>query len=267
LRLTQSEGPQVAGPSLRGGSPRFDGSARPGVPLSEETHRLVVLTEETDWTELERRLEQIRRSKLKSATGRPPHLRALIGALVLKATRDMTWREAEDLIRHYAPARYLCGLTETEWTPDFTTLHEYAVQWAVKEKLADPSVVVGDTTAQEAAIPYPNAMRLMAAFMTSVAAASKKAGQSLKEFAGRAAKHFKAAAPEGRCGPVMPEEVQQGGAGQGDAVAPDDEEAVASNRLLASHREGGCQQESSPGTLRPDDGHVRADGCAGLQLE
>ncbi len=128
----------------------------------------MLLTEETDWTELEERVEQIRMSKLKSAAGRPPHLRALIGALLLKATRDMTWREAEDLIRYYAPARYLCGLTETEWSPDHTTLHdfavllgeegvklinEYAVEWAVEERLADPKVVVADTTAQEAAIP------------------------------------------------------------------------------------------------------------------
>jgi hypothetical protein len=86
-----------------------------------------LLTEEIDWTELEERVELIRMSKLKNAAGRPPQLRALIGALVLKATRDMTWREAEDQIRHYAPARYLCGLTETEWTPDFTTLHDSAV--------------------------------------------------------------------------------------------------------------------------------------------
>jgi len=157
----------------------------------------VLLTDEMDWPALETRVEEIRRSKLKSAAGRPPHLRALIGALVLKATRDMTWREAEDLIRHYAPARYLCGLTETEWTPDYTTLHdfavllgedgvklmnEFAVKWAVREKLADPSVVVGDTTAQEAAIPYPNEMGLMAAFVTAVTAASKTAGGVFKEF-------------------------------------------------------------------------------------
>ena len=35
-------------------------------------------------------------------------------------------------------------------------INEYAVKWAVEEKRADPRVVVGDTTAQEAAIPYPN---------------------------------------------------------------------------------------------------------------
>jgi hypothetical protein len=171
----------------------FPRSRRPVISI-ERNHRLVLLTEEIDWTELEERVEQIRASKLKSAAGRPPQLRALIGALLLKATRDMTWREAEDLIRHYAPARSLCGLTETDWTPDFTTLHDFAVllgedgvklinehtvKWAVAEKMGDPRVVVGDTTAQEAAIPYPNEMGLMAAFMTSVAAATKKAGTVL----------------------------------------------------------------------------------------
>jgi IS5 family transposase len=168
----------------------------------------VILADETDWTELEERVEHIRMSKLKSAAGRPPHLRALTGGLLLKATRDMTWREAEDLIRHYAPARYLCGLTETNWSPDFTTLHdfavllgedgvklinEYAVSWAVKEKLADPRVLVADTTAQEAAIPYPNEMGLMAAFMSSLATASKKAGRAMKNFGLKAAKKFTSA--------------------------------------------------------------------------
>src|SRR5713226_8331649 len=183
----------------RGGSRQpelFPRSKRPTMAI-EENHRLVVLTDEIDWSELEERVERIRMSKLKNAAGRPPQLRALLGALVLKATRDMTWREAEDQIRHYAPARYLCGLTETEWTPDFTTMHdfavllgedgvklinEFAVKWAVEEKLADPSVVVADTTAQEAAIPYPNEMGLMASFLTSVVAASKKAGGALKKF-------------------------------------------------------------------------------------
>jgi IS5 family transposase len=173
----------------------------------EANHRLVMLTEETDWTALVARVEQIRMSKVKSAAGRPPHLRALTGALLLKATRDMTWREAEDLIRHYAPGRYLCGLTETEWSPDHTTLHdfavllgedgvrlinEYAVQWAVQEKLADPTVLVADTTAQEAAIPHPNEMGLMAGFMRSVVTASQRAGNALKDFVSKTARTFKA---------------------------------------------------------------------------
>jgi ribosomal protein S17E len=185
----------------------FPRSKQPTITI-ETNHRLVILTDEIDWTELEERVEQIRESKLKNAAGRPPRLRALIGALLLKATRDMTWREAEDLIRHYAPARYLCGLTETEWSPDFTTLHdfavllgedgvkllnEYAVEWAVSEKMADPRVVVGDTTAQEAAIPYPNEMGMMAAFITSAVAASRRAGSVLKEFVAEAKKDFDAA--------------------------------------------------------------------------
>ena len=183
--------------SQRGGSRQpelFPRSKRPTIPI-DPNHRLVQLTDRLDWTELEARAEVIRGSKLKNAAGRPPHLRTLLGAMLLMATRRTTYRDAEDHIRYYAPARYLCGLTETEWTPDFTTIqdftelmgeegvrliNEYAVGLAVEEKLADPKVVVADTTAQEAAIPWPNEMGLMASFFASVTAASKRGGSALK---------------------------------------------------------------------------------------
>ncbi len=172
------------------------------------THRLVELTDRVDWDDLEARAELIRASKLKSAAGRPPHLRALLGAMLLMATRKMSYRDAEDQIRYYEPARYLCGLTETDWTPDFTTIqdfteqmgeegvrliNEYAVELAVAEKLADPRVVAADTTAQEAAIPWPNEMGLMASFFSSVAAASKRGGQALRAFSEKVASKLKAA--------------------------------------------------------------------------
>lgn len=197
--------------SQRGGSrqaellPRSK-TTRP-IPI-EANHRLVELTDKLDWTEMEVRAETIRASKLRNGAGRPPHMRALLGAMVLRATRYMPYRVLADQIQHYAPARYLCGLTETDWSPDHRTIHdfmelmgeegvrfinEYAVEWAVEEKLADPKVLVADTTAQEAAIPYPNEMGLMAAFMTTVAAASAKAGSELKEFAAEAASQFQAA--------------------------------------------------------------------------
>ncbi len=171
-------------------------------------HRLVQMTDEIDWTELQEIVQAIRMSKLKSEAGRPPHLRALIGALVFRATRRMTYRDTEDQIRHYAPARYLCGLTETEWTPDANTIqdfeellgedgirriNEYVVKWAVEEKLADPKVVAADTTAQEATIPYPNEMGLMATFVTAVVAASKKVGGALKGFVEKTAELIAAA--------------------------------------------------------------------------
>jgi IS5 family transposase len=185
----------------------FPRSRRPTIPI-DENHRLVVLTDSIDWTELEIRAEAIRASKLKSAAGRPPHLRVLLGALVLRATRYVPLRVLAEQIRHYAPARYLCGLTETEWTPDHRTLHdffklmgeegvrlanEYVVELAVEEDLANPTVLVADTTAQEAAIPYPSEMGLMAAFIASVGAASKRAGTTLKEFARKVAGKVKAA--------------------------------------------------------------------------
>jgi hypothetical protein len=164
----------------------------------DEHHRFVQVTDELDWTELEQLVESIRTSKLKSAAGRPPHLRALTGALVFRAARRMTYRETEDQIRYYVPARYLCGLTESEWTPDANTIqdfeqllgedgvkriNEYVVKLAVAEKLADPKIVAADTTAQEAPIPYPNEMRLMATFCAAVAAASKSVGARLATLA------------------------------------------------------------------------------------
>jgi transposase, IS5 family len=172
------------------------------------THRLVMITEETDWTELEEIVQEIRRRKLKNEAGRPPHLRALIGAVVFRALRNRTYRETEDLIRHYAPARYLCGLTETDWSPDANTIqdfeqllgedgvkkiNEHVVKWAVEEKLADPTVAAADTTAQEATTPYPNEMGLMATFVSAIVVASKNVGAALGGFVKRAGGLFKAA--------------------------------------------------------------------------
>jgi len=182
-------------------------SRRPIIPI-DPAHQLAVLADELNWNEVLSLAEEIRSSKLKSNAGRPPHLRALVGALLLKASRDLTLRQAEDLIRHYAPARYLCGLTETEWSPDHNTLHdfevllgeegvrlinEYVVKLALKERLTFSSLAVGDTTAQEAAIPYPNEMKLMAAFMSTVAAAGARSGKKLKQFVKSAARQFQVA--------------------------------------------------------------------------
>jgi len=160
------------------------------------------MTDTLDWSEMEERAQQIRSGKLKNAAGRPPHLRALLGAMLLMAIRKLTYREPEDLIRYYAPARYLCGLTETEWTPDFTTIQDFTElmgeegiklinQYVVQ--LADPKTLVADTTAQEAAIPHPNEMGLMAGFLSSVAAASRKVGRALAGFMDTVATQFRAA--------------------------------------------------------------------------
>ena len=187
-------------------------SKSPTIPIAED-HRLVHVTDTLDWTEMEERAQQIRSAKLKNAAGRPPHLRALLGAMLLMATRRLTYREAEDLIRYYAPGRYLCGLTETEWTPDFTTIqdftelmgeegikliNQYVVQMAVKQKLADPKTLVADTTAQEAAIPYPNEMGLMSGFLSSVAGAGRKVGRGLKGFVRQTVSQFQAARQKAR---------------------------------------------------------------------
>jgi hypothetical protein len=81
------------------------------------THRLVMITDETDWTQLEEIVQEIRRRKLKNEAGRPPHLRALIGALVFRALRRMTYRETEDQIRHICacPGIPMASLQRSTW--------------------------------------------------------------------------------------------------------------------------------------------------------
>src|SRR5262245_42152032 len=182
-------------------------SKRPAIQLPDN-HPMVVLTDTLDWTEMEVQAEKIRAKKLKNAAGRPPHLRVTLGALTLMAIRKVPYREAEEQIRYYAPARYLCGLTETDWTPDFTTVHDFAqllgedgvklineavVEQAVALGLADPKVVVADMTAQEAAIPHPNEMGLLGGFIRSIESAAGKAGQIFKDFLSKAGGKLKAA--------------------------------------------------------------------------
>ena len=185
----------------------FARSKRPTIPLPDN-HPMVVLTDSVDWTEMEARAQQIRTRKLKNAAGRPPHLRATLGALALMAIRYRPYREVEDQIRYYAPARYLCGLTETDWTPDFKTIHDLAqllgedgvkiinegvVEQAKKLGFANAKVAVADMTAQEGAIPHPNEMGLMGGFLRSIEKAARKTGQAFNGFLNKASGTLKAA--------------------------------------------------------------------------
>jgi hypothetical protein len=160
-------------------------------------HPLIQLAERLDWDELLELVDEIRRAKLKSAAGRPPQLRALTGALLLRSTRTHPYRDVSDLIQHFAPARFLCGLTEGDWSPaksticDFLTLlgedgvrqiNDYLVKVAVQHELADPNHLAADTTAQEAAIPHPNEMGLMSSFLRGITKAGTKVGGALKTF-------------------------------------------------------------------------------------
>ena len=57
-------------------------SKKPTIPI-DSSHQLAVLTVELDWDELLEVVEEIRSSKMKNAAGRPPHLRAMVGALLI----------------------------------------------------------------------------------------------------------------------------------------------------------------------------------------
>lgn len=177
----------------------FEQSTRVNIALDED-HELVKLARITNWTMLISTAANIRSLKVKRETGPTPRYRALIGAVVLMALRKINFREAEDLISHYAPARYLCELMDSEMTVDHVSIFEFTqmlgeegvaeinnefLQAAVDNGLADPQVLMSDTTAQEAKIPYPTEVGLMSRYMDLAGKAVKALGGKFKGIKGK----------------------------------------------------------------------------------
>lgn len=156
-----------------------------------ETHELLRLTKVIPWQDLIEIAMNCRASKVKALVGPEPHYRELLGAVALMSVRSMTYRQAEDQIKHYAPARYLCNLMDSSWSPDHITIFDFVQMLgpAGMEKLnttilkeaqnlgiLDATSLMSDTTAQEAMIPYPNEVGLMKRFTDLVSRTISKAG-------------------------------------------------------------------------------------------
>ena len=170
----------------------FDGNHPKSARIMiRERHELLLLSDAIPWPDLIDAAADIRLSQVKAASGPQPHYRELLGAVALMAVRNVTYREAEDLIAHYAPARYLCGLMDSTWQPDHITIFEFTqmlgpegmdminkvcILNAQNLGLLDPSRLMSDTTAQEAKIPYPNEVGLMKRFADLVNKNLKKVG-------------------------------------------------------------------------------------------
>lgn len=173
----------------------FEQSTRVKIVLKDD-HELVTLAGLVNWTELTNIAMTIRDSK-KAVSGPQPRYRALLGAVALMATKKMTYREAEDLIAHYVPARYLCDLMDSDLYLDHVTIFDFtkmlgdagmaqineSVLLKAKEcGLLDSTELMSDTTAQEAMIPYPTEVGLMSRF-----------GQLVQRAVGRLGGKFRAA--------------------------------------------------------------------------
>jgi len=154
-----------------------------------EDHLFVALTAILDWPELIKIAITRRSQVLKMPhVGRRPHLREMLGVLVLRAIKSCTLQEAMDLARHYAPARILCGFIDKNGVdsgmgPDFRTISDFEIlmgEEGIKQfnaivlkaaaalGFADIKGLCADTTAQEAAIPYPTEVGLMRSFTRSI---------------------------------------------------------------------------------------------------
>ena len=159
------------------------GQSKGAFLIVPEDHELARMEKIIDWDALMEIAMTNRLSSIKAATGPEPHYRELLGAVALMAVKGCTYRQAEDLIAHYAPARYLCNLMDSTWNIDHVTIFQFTemlgaagmaeinkqiLKKAVEKGLADPSVLMSDTTAQESKISYPNEIGLMAKYMKTV---------------------------------------------------------------------------------------------------
>lgn len=182
----------------------FDGYHPKSANISiKDKHELVQLTEMAPWADLIESAIAIRASKVKTHVGPQPHYRELLGAVALMSVRQITYRQAEDLIAHYAPARYLCNLMDSSWSPDHITIFDFTQMMgpegmdllnrqflghAADLGILDSTKLMSDTTAQEAMIPYPNEVGLMKRFTDLVVGGLKKVGGKFSNIKSKAKK-------------------------------------------------------------------------------
>lgn len=152
------------------------------IPVGPE-HPMARLNQVLPWESLLEIASRHRKLKCLRLVGRKPHLREMLGATVVRIVESCTLRKASDLMAHYAPARLLCGLQDSGWTPNFRTLSDFEIllgadglseinavvlRAARQQGFLDVRGLCSDTTAQEARIPYPNEVGLMKSFADSV---------------------------------------------------------------------------------------------------
>lgn len=156
------------------------------LPVSVSSdHEMIILSKVLDWDLMQAIGEVSREKVVKSTRGLKPHYRALNGAMVVRTLRNSNFRSTEDLIRHYNPARFLCDLHNSAWTPDHVAIWEYEgmlgesglqemtdyiLRTAAESGFADPKGLCSDTSAQEGNIPYPTEVGHINGFMKSVRA-------------------------------------------------------------------------------------------------
>jgi hypothetical protein len=160
-----------------------------------DNHLLVILVKILDWQALIEIAKARRATVLKMPhVGRRPHLREMLGILILRTIKSCTLQEAMDLASHYGPARIFCGFIDDNGNdsgrrPDYRTISDFEIlmgeevlkqinavilQAAADLGFADIKGLCSDTTAQEAAIPYPTEVGLMRSFARSIINGTKK---------------------------------------------------------------------------------------------
>ena len=99
----------------------FDGNHPKSAQITiRERHELLLLADAIPWPDLIEAAVNARLSQVKAPSGPQPHYRELLGAVALMAVRNVTYREAEELLYYMIDQRYNDDeLVELGFAPSF----------------------------------------------------------------------------------------------------------------------------------------------------
>lgn len=128
--------------------------------------------------------------------GRPLNMRLHLGAYVAQSMNNWTDRETEDMVRHHAGIRILCGVEESTEDLDRTSvekfrnmvgpdggeeLNQLMVQSAMGAGFTGPEICSSDTTVQEAPIQHPTEVGHMKKIADKLSDIGKFLGKGAKK--------------------------------------------------------------------------------------
>ena len=129
-----------------------------------------ILAEALPWPQLGEVANKYRSEKVDINNGAKLDLRCHLGAYISQAMNGWSDRDTEDMVRHHAGVRILCGIEDSEQSIDHTSIETFrnmvgpmgaeelnaiVVQHATAKGFTGSNLCSSDTTVQEAPIAYP----------------------------------------------------------------------------------------------------------------
>jgi IS5 family transposase len=154
-----------------------------------------VLAECLPWPQLAEVANKYRSIKININNGARLDLRCHLGAYIAQAMNGWTDRATEDMVRHHAGVRILCGIESSDKSIDHTSIETFRnmvgpdgaeelnfiiVQYATGAGFTGSTLCSSDTTVQEAPIAYPTEVGHLKKIMEKLTGIGKKCSTVVK---------------------------------------------------------------------------------------